>query len=214
MKLPAMAGASPFAHLLGRARAAKKAEEGEEDPKTKRAASEESEERDERDEEEREDAKSAESEKDEGETDDGEEDEAARRAKKSKKAKGKKADAEDGDPDEGDEEPDADDTEAAERRGAIRMQKRCAAIFQSKHAAGNVALAAQLAFNTRVSADEAIGLMAAAAATGAPAPRTTGLRERMSAERPPVVSPEAAQGGTPDLASQILAAGQKRRGEV
>lgn len=212
MKLPAMAGASPFAHLLGRARVAKKAEEGEEDPKAKRVASEEEEEREERDEEEREDAKRAESEKDEGEADDGEEDEDARRAKKSKKAKGKKADAEDGDPDEGDEEPD-DDTEAkAERRGAIRMQKRCATIFQSKHAAGNVALAAQLAFNTRMSADEAIGVMAAAS-SGPAAPRASSLRERMSAERPPVVGPDASQ-AAPNLAAQILAAGQKRRGEV
>lgn len=115
--------------------------------------------------------------------------------KKGKKAKGRKAEDEKDDPDADDDsdDPDADDDsddpDAEEdeddkgaddgdddddaksvKQGRRAERNRCARIFGSKHAAGNPALAASLAFNSGMSSKQAIrvmsssGLLATAAA--------------------------------------------------
>lgn len=87
-------------------------------------------------------------------------------------------DAEDDD-DAGAEEDDSTDV----KKGSRAERKRCAAIFGSKHAAGRPDMAAHLAFNTRMSAREAIGTLAAMGpATAAPTKRSS-LDERMQAEQ-------------------------------
>lgn len=79
----------------------------------------------------------------------------------------------------------------AERRGAKAERDRCAAIFASEEAAGNVALAAQLAFGTGLSAREAIATLKA----GGSAPR--GRLSQLMNERP---SPKLGDGGgAPDV---------------
>lgn len=124
---------SKFAHLLG---ISAKASEDEEDKKVQKAEDDEKE--DEKDEE----AEEAEEEEEP-------------KSKKSNKAEDEQDDTsaeEDDSSDDEDESPDAKKARAAEN-------KRCAAIFASPHAAHNVGLAAHLAFETRVSAAEAIKMM-------------------------------------------------------
>ncbi|WP_447880770.1 hypothetical protein [Serratia fonticola] len=145
---------SKFAHLMG---FKKKASEDEDDDKekVKKAKSRHAEE--ERDEE---DAEEDDDEKDMEDDDDSD------------------PDAEDDD-DAGAEEDDSTDV----KKGSRAERKRCAAIFGSKHAAGRPDMAAHLAFNTRMSAREAISTLAAMGpATAVPTKRSS-LDERMQAEQ-------------------------------
>lgn len=132
-------------------------------------------------------------------------------------AKGK-ANAEDDDDDAS--AADEDDKEKAAR---TRERARCAAIFGSKAAGSRPDLAAHLAFNTSMSASEAIGMLGAVAASAAPAVPATAAAPRQSlasrmlnvpaqnvgagaAAAPAANSPQSA-------AAMIIAAGKARRGE-
>ncbi len=206
VRTTAMAGAAPFAHLLGLGRASAKA-------KTK-AETEKEREDDEREGEEDRDDKAA-SAKTEGEEDREEEDEKP----DGKKAKGKKAASED-------DEEEEDEDEAEMRGNGVaaqarrRERKRCAAIFGSKAAAGIPHVAAQLAFGTTMSASAAIKVLEASALHAHPAAAAKPtLRERMEAENIPSVAsgpaakaPTAGQPGS--AAAMALAAYRKATGRA
>lgn len=161
------AGTSPFAHLLGGAAAlagralGKKAEDEHDNTDAE------------------DDSDDADAEDDTPEPEEG---------KKGKR--GKKAQDESDDADAEDEggEPDAEDDDADEpegkkastdyQRGYNAANARARAIFASKAAAGRPDLAAQMAFGTRMSSSEAIGVMATASA-GQPKGRGRSLDDRM-----------------------------------
>lgn len=144
-----------FAHLLG---LKKKASEGEEDEKEKSRRAEE-EERDSEENEERDPDAEENEERDPDAEEDGDEKE------KGKKAKSRRAEEDDEDAEE-DENRDV-------KKGRRAERKRCAAIFGSKHAAGRPDMAAHLAFNTRMSAREAIDTLAT---MGAVSPQPQGRK--------------------------------------
>lgn len=150
-----------FAHLLG---LKKKASEEEDDDKEKskkaisrRAEEERDDEEDAEDDDDREDMEDDDREPDAEDDDDDKE--------KGKKAKSRRADEDDEDAEE-DENRDV-------KKGRRAERKRCAAIFGSKHAAGRPDMAAHLAFNTRMSAREAIETLAT---VGAVAPQPQGRK--------------------------------------
>lgn len=147
-----------FAHLLG---LKKKASEEEDDDKEKskkaksrRAEEERDDEEDDEDDDDREDLEDDDREPDDEDDDDDKE--------KGKKAKSRRAEEDDEDAEE-DENRDV-------KKGRRAERKRCAAIFGSKHAAGRPDMAAHLAFNTRMSAREAIDTLATVVAV-APQPQ-------------------------------------------
>lgn len=202
LRSTAMAGAAPFAHLLGLGRASAKAKA-------------EDEREDDRDEDKEKDSKKAAKAETEGEGD-RDDDKSDDDKPEGKKAKGKKASVEDGDDDE-DEEEMRSKTDAAAARA--RERARCAAIFSSPAAAGQPHVAAQIAFGTTMGVNAAIKLMQAPALTAAPQPlRRASLDERMAAQNTaPIASgPAAPRTADPDaeLAAQIVAAGKVRRGEL
>ncbi|MGP2871884.1 hypothetical protein ACTVM4_08975 [Serratia ureilytica] len=150
-----------FAHLLG---LKKKASEEEDDNKEKskkaksrRAEEERDDEEDAEDDDDREDMEDDDREPDAEDDDDDKE--------KGKKAKSRRAEEDDEDAEE-DENRDV-------KKGRRAERKRCAAIFGSKHAAGRPDMAAHLAFNTRMSAREAIDTLAT---VGAVAPQPQGRK--------------------------------------
>ncbi|WP_337045532.1 hypothetical protein [Serratia bockelmannii] len=150
-----------FAHLLG---LKKKASEEEDDNKEKskkaksrRAEEERDDEEDAEDDDDREDMEDDDREPDAEDDDDDKE--------KGKKAKSRRAEEDDEDAEE-DENRDV-------KKGRRAERKRCAAIFGSKHAAGRPDMAAHLAFNTRMSAREAIDTLAT---MGAVAPQPQGRK--------------------------------------
>ncbi len=154
-----------FAHLIGRK--AKATEE--DDAKTRKAKGRRAEDDDEEE--------SAENDEPESEEQDDEE-----KDRKAKKAKSKKADDDEEDPDaEEDEDAQEDDDNKDVKKGRRAEQKRCAQIFGSKAAAGRPDMAAHLAFNTSLSASEAISTLKA---MGATAPQSNGrsLDARMREE--------------------------------
>ncbi|HHQ6627783.1 hypothetical protein KGP26_03785 [Serratia sp. JSRIV002] len=93
-------------------------------------------------------------------------------------------DDDDSDPDAEDDDAGAEEDDSTDvKKGSRAERKRCAAIFGSKHAAGRPDMAAHLAFNTRMSAREAISTLAAMGpATAVPTKRSS-LDERMQAEQ-------------------------------
>ncbi|HGM5452839.1 TPA: hypothetical protein ACKPZ5_000748 [Serratia marcescens] len=150
-----------FAHLLG---LKKKASEEEDDDKEKskkaksrRAEEDRDDEEDAEDDDDREDMEDDDREPDAEDNDDDKE--------KGKKAKSRRAEEDDEDAEE-DENRDV-------KKGRRAERKRCAAIFGSKHAAGRPDMAAHLAFNTRMSAREAIDTLAT---VGAVAPQPQGRK--------------------------------------
>lgn len=216
MKLPTKASAHSFAHLLGFS-AAKPSKEG------KRAEDERDDKKDdEEDEDDKKDAKRAKRadapEKDEKEDDSEEREEDEDDDKKGKKAKSKRARAEDdddGDDDEdGDDDSDGNDMRKEKARSArLRERARCAAIFADSAAANNPGLAATLAFNTDMPRSQAVAVLRAG---GASTPQRISLDSRMRAVKTPNVGtsdPDKPQGAG-SKAAQIIAAGQKRRGEI
>ncbi|MDC9607047.1 hypothetical protein [Xenorhabdus griffiniae] len=185
-----------FAHLLGtKARAT---DEREEDEKARKAKSRAEEEEDEKDAEE--DDPDAEDEDDEKE------------GKKAKKAK--KAESEDDDPDaEDDDDADAGENENV-KKGRRAERKRCASIFGSKYAAGRPDIAAHLAFNTKMSASEAISTLKAVGAVQ-PAPARVSLDSRMRTEQQVRLGPDAqqpAKGSAAALAQQMTGLYNTNRG--
>lgn len=150
-----------FAHLLG---LKKKASEEEDDDKEKskkaksrRAEEERDDKEDAEEEDDREDMEDDDREPDAEDDDDDKE--------KGKKAKSRRAEEDDEDAEE-DENRDV-------KKGRRAERKRCAAIFGSKHSAGRPDMAAHLAFNTRMSAREAIDTLAT---VGAVAPQPQGRK--------------------------------------
>lgn len=145
MTLKKLASALSFAHLTGFA----KSESPEDDKKAKGEG-------DDPKDQDHEDGnvkkgKKAEDEKDKPGAENGEPDEGD---EKDKKAKGAKAeDDEDAEEDDKDEEMRGKSAAASARR---RERARCAAIFASKSAGKNPALAANLAFNTSMTRKEAL----------------------------------------------------------
>lgn len=151
-----------FAHLLG---LKKKASEEEDDDKEKskkaksrRAEEERDDEEDAEDDDDREDMEDDDDREPDAEDDDDDKE-------KGKKAKSRRAEEDDEDAEE-DENRDV-------KKGRRAERKRCAAIFGSKHAAGRPDMAAHLAFNTRMSAREAIDTLAT---VGAVAPQPQGKK--------------------------------------
>lgn len=111
---------------------------------------------------------------------------------------------------EKEEEAEEDPAEAAKAARAAE-RARCRAIFAAPAAANNVALAAHLAFDTDLTAEQAIGALALGGKAG------SGLAARMQgapnpilgsggAPKPDASSPEA-------LAAQILGAARQARGQ-
>ncbi|MCA7985166.1 hypothetical protein [Burkholderia vietnamiensis] len=154
-----------FAHLAGiKPRGARAEEDRQEDDERDEDDDQEEQDRDDGDStgskgkkgnraEDRTDDPDAEDEDDEIENDSG-------KGKKGKRAEG-------GESDEGDDDadPDAEDDDdemrgkSAVARARRREQARCAAIMGSKHAARNVELAANLAFKTRMTRQEALSIL-------------------------------------------------------
>lgn len=89
-------------------------------------------------------------------------------------------DDDDTDPDA--EEDDGDDRkeDKASRQARQAERRRCARIFGSKHAAGNITLAASLAFNTGMSSSAAIDVLKGNAQPQSSGSRRVSLDERMS----------------------------------
>ena len=141
------------------------------------------------------------------------------KAKKAKKAE--KDDVSDDKPDEEDEAGDNDDDDESRKDKASRKAERarCAAIFGCKASAARPDMAAHLAFETNMSASDAVKMLGAIAA-GQPKP--SGIASRMSSVNVPVVgadegerasAPTNATEAASVAASAILAAGRKARGE-
>jgi hypothetical protein len=235
MRQTLMAGASSFAHLLGRAPKASKAAGDEDDKKAKRAADDElDDEKGDGDDEgdgpkDGKKSKRAESPEQDEENDETKErdEEEDGDAKKSKKAGAKRAKADDGEGDDGesgdDDEEGDDGSDGADmrRKGArsarLRERARCAAIFSDASAGKNPALAAQLAFGTDLPRSQAINVLKAGGLAVASAPRRPSLDERMAAVKVP--STGAGDASRPDAGSQsvaqkIIAAGKRARGEA
>lgn len=222
-KLTTMASAHSFAHLLGfgATKATKKRAEEELDE----------EKGDGDDEDDNKKAKRAESPEKEEESDETEErDEEEDDGKKSKKAKSKRAKAEDDDEgddgesgedddeEEGDDDSDGADMRKKNARGPrLRERARCAAIFADASAGKNPALAATLAFQTDMPRGQAVKVLRAGG-VAAPTSRRVSLDDRMANVRTPNVGASdpagPARGGAQSVASQIVAAGKKRRGEA
>lgn len=164
-----------FAHLLGIS-----ASEDDEEKKSRRAEEEEQEEHaDEEDEDKDKEPKSKKSKKAEDESDD--------------------TSAEEDDSSDDEEDEDQDDEpekeSAAVKKGRKAENKRCAAIFASPHAARNVGLAAHLAFETRMSASQAINTMKMARQSAAPVSMGSRLDQRMAAIKLPNIGQDAPSKG-------------------
>lgn len=164
---------SKFAHLMG---FKKKASEDEDDDKEKgkkaksrRAEEERDDEEDAEEEDDREDM-----EDDDDSDPDAEEDDDKG---KGKKAKSRRAEEDD------DADAEEDDENRDVKKGRRAERKRCAAIFGSKHAAGRADMAAHLAFNTRMSASEAIGTLATMGAVAPAKAARVSLDARMQSEQ-------------------------------
>ncbi len=138
-----------FNHLLGRGASASE-DDQDDKQKSKKAKS-----RAEEDDKDKEDAE-------DDDQDDGKDD----NKKEGKKAKSNRADDSDDDDDDADVEEDDGDEKDDDKKEGKKARKaerdRCAKIFASQHAAGRPALAANLAFNTNMSAAAAIEVLAAA----------------------------------------------------
>ncbi|CAI1641529.1 hypothetical protein [Serratia proteamaculans] len=166
---------SKFAHLMG---FKKKASEDEDDDKEKGKKA-----KSRRVEEERDDEEDAEEEDDREDMEDdddsdpdAEEDDDKEKGKKAKSRRAEEDDDADADAEEDDENRDV-------KKGRRAERKRCAAIFGSKHAAGRPDMAAHLAFNTRMSASEAIGTLATMGAVAPAKAARVSLDARMQSEQ-------------------------------
>jgi phage/plasmid-associated DNA primase len=209
MKLSKLASAMPFAHFLGM-------------PSAAAARAEEDDDRKQRDGESDDDYAKRMEEKDKDE-------EAARKAEEEKEKENARR-AEEGDDDadaEADDKDDKEEGKRAGRAGAARQRERvrCAAIVAEGIKLGSVKQACSLAFDTNMTAAQAVGVLSAAAAdrvdgagsaaAAAPSPRRgPSIDERMAKVVTPNPGASAPAAAAPSLAEQILAAGKLRRGEA
>lgn len=174
-----------FAHLLG---LKKKASEEEDDDKEKSKKA-----KSRRAEEERDDEEDAEDDDDREDMEDDDDREPGAEDDDDDKEKGKKAKSRRAEEDDEDAE---EDENRDVKKGRRAERKRCAAIFGSKHAAGRPDMAAHLAFNTRMSAREAIDTLAT---MGAVAPQPQGrksLDARMRESEQARLGPDGDKPGT------------------
>jgi hypothetical protein len=173
-KLSRVASALSFAHLvgIGSMRGKKAGAEDEEDDRKKGSrAEDDQDEEDEDDESDKTDKKSRKAKRakagedagedagDDEDLDDDDDDDEGEEKDKGKKSKRAKAKADDDDADaedDDDEEMHGKSTAAAAR---LRERARCAEIFGSRYAARNPVLAANLAFNTTMSREQAINVL-------------------------------------------------------
>jgi hypothetical protein len=136
--------------------------------------------------------------------------------KKSDEDEGKKPDASEGDDDKKPDEDDDDKKDYA-KAAASAERARCAAIFAAPEAAVNLSLAAHLAFETDLTAKQAVGALRAGGQ--ASTPRRGGLSDRMSTQPAAGIGtdPAGASGGKATEASQqasrILAAARAAGGK-
>lgn len=149
-----------FAHLTGRsARSARADDDAPDDEKNKSARRAEDDEPEKDDTEDKGGAKGAGADRSDDEYADEDDD----KDEKDGKAKGKKARAEDDDDDERADEDDDDEEEMRDKSSAARArrreQARCASIMGAREAGRNVELAANLAFKTRMTRQEALAVL-------------------------------------------------------
>jgi len=209
MKLSKLASAMPFAHFLGYPAAAAARAEDDDDRKQREGESDD-------------DYAKRMEEKDK-------EDEAARKAEQDKKdEEARRAEESDDDADaEADDKDDKEEGKRAGRAGAARQRERvrCAAIVAEGIKLGSVKQACSLAFDTKMTAAQAIGVLTAAAAdraseanattASAPAPRRgPSIDERMAKVVTPNPGASTPASAAPSMADQILTAGKMRRGEI
>lgn len=203
-----LASALSFAHLLGLPNAAAAAEEDEKDKDDESARAEDDDDRKQRD----------------GESD---EDYAKRMEEQDEKDKASKAEDESDKPEKDDtdskkskraDDDGGDDDSMSSAAGAERA--RCAAIIAHGIKSGCVRQAGVFAFDTSMSAKQAIAAMDAAAQDGGR--RGNSLASRMADVRVPNVGadadaaggdPGSAEGNAKAMADRIIAAGMKRRNE-
>lgn len=105
--------------------------------------------------------------------------------------------------DDGDDKDDNEDKEDAKKARASE-KRRCAAIFASKYTASNVAMAAHLAFETSMSATEAINVLKMSALGS---PQKTMLDQRMQGIPNPKVGadvPVKTGSAATDIAHQMM----------
>jgi len=169
-----------FAHLASLSNRASKAEDDEEKKDARAEGDSDDEEenndrnRDDGDSKKSKKAKAAEDDEDDGAEDDGQK--SGKKAKKAEDGDESKDYAEDDEDDDSKEKAEEDgDDEDEEMRGKSavararrREQARCAAIMGHKAAGRNVVLAANLAFNSRMSRKEAIAILQSTPAASAP----------------------------------------------
>lgn len=215
MKLSKLASAMPFAHYLGLSGSAAAAAEEDEERKQKDGESDDDyAKRMEKMDEEEEAARKAEEEKKEEEARKAEEE------KKEEEARARRAKKAEQDEDDDEMEDEGDDEEAAARPGRAKAARqreriRCARIVAAGIKAGRVNQACAFAFDTKLSASQAISALNAGA-LDAPA-RRSGLGERMSTvtvPNPGTNTGAAAQPKDPAAAAaaRIVAAGERARG--
>lgn len=216
MKLSKLASAMPFAHLLGLPGSAARAEEDDDRKRLDGESDDDYAKRMEEKDKEEEQARKAEEEK---------EKEDARKAAEEKEKENAKAKEVDNDDEEGDAKADDDeDDESGKRAGRAkgarqRERVRCARIMAAGIKAGRVNQAGVFAFDTSLSASQAIAALNASGLDQTLSPRTSGLRERMSGVRLPIVGTDAGAAALDPndpkaKAAAIVAAGKKRRGEA
>lgn len=121
--------------------------------------------------------------------------------------------------DDEDDDPDVEDEDESDKEKAARASERarCATIFGSKAAASRPDFAAHLAFETDMSAKQAVGMLSAFAAGAPVAAKPKSLGSRMADVKVPNVGAGAPAGTAPNAAQSaadmIIAAGRARRGE-
>ncbi len=205
MKLSKIASAMPFAHFLGlpsaSAASPSAAARAEEDEDRKQ----------------REDESDDEYAKRMEEQD--KKDEEARKAEQEEKDKeAKRAEETDDDAEADDKEDKEEGKRAGRAKGARQRERvRCAAIVAEGMKRGMVKQACAFAFDTNMSASEAINALSfgqAEQAAASPSARKPSLDERMAHARPRNPGDSAPAAAEPTMAERIIAAGKLRRGEL
>lgn len=203
-KLSKLAAAMPFAHYLGLGIAgqrAARAEEGDDDERKQKP--------DESDE----DYAKRMDEMDK-------EEEAARRAEEDKNKPGADDEDDDADMEDGADDDKQNDKEEGKRAGRAkgarqRERVRCARIIAAGVKAGRVNQAAVFAFDTSMTAHQAIAALGAVD-LDRPQARGSRLNSLMSSVQPPIATPQADAPSASDpraIAAKAIAAAAKARGE-
>lgn len=117
----------------------------------------------------------------------------------------------DSDDAEAEDEPKDKEARAAYRAGYAAANKRARAIFTASAAAGQVVQAATLAFDTRLSAKEAVSVLQSNAAAGER--RSAPLASRMAQRSDPRPGADGGKAGGGTTADKMIAVG-KRLGQI